>query len=68
MAMVHGFFFKTGFGFLSAVRFVSTLFHQSTLKNGGEKNGTPFGKVVLPVPYNIHVISRSGMPAAPVVF
>ena len=45
------FCFKTGFGFLSAARFWSTLFHVSILKNDGEKTGTPSGKIVLPGPY-----------------
>ena len=41
------FFPKSGFGFLSAARFWSTLFRVSILKNDGGKNSTLFGKIVL---------------------
>lgn len=51
MAIVF-FFCKTEFVFLSAVRFMNTLFHLSTLEYDGEKAGTPVDKVLLPVPYD----------------
>ena len=38
-----GVFLKDGFGFLSAARTWSTLFHVPILKNDREKTGTPLG-------------------------
>ena len=45
-------FVKTGFGFLSAARFWSTLFHVAIITIDGEKNSTPSGKIVLLGPHN----------------
>ena len=59
------FFFKTGFGFVSAARLWSTLFRVSILTHE-EKNATPFGKIVLPGPYRtwaqnaLHIMKGSG--------
>ena len=48
------------------MRFVSTLFHLSTLKDG-EKNGPPSGKIVLPVPQLVSV-GTDAVPLAEVPF